>query len=127
MGVFDQAARFAASADPEAAARRVLRETRLPLTFREWFDTRALALPGDRDRTADLVAVLDDPGHPDEPWLLVFEFEARPDADKLGVTLEEAVSLHRNVRHGEQRTGRYKVMTALVYLRGRCPAHILDM
>jgi len=127
VGVFDQAARFAASANPEAMVQRVLRDTRLTFSFNEWFDTRTLSLPGDHDHTADLIAILDDPRHPDQPWLLVFEFESRPNPEKIGATLEETVLLLRNARHGDDRKGRYKVMPALVYLTGTCPVAILDM
>ena len=61
MGVFDQAARFAAQADPEVVPRRLLASSGLMLSFREWLDTRTLPLPGGTDRTADLVAGLIDP------------------------------------------------------------------
>ncbi len=61
MGAFDQAARYAAQADPEAVVRRVLAPAGVPLRFRAWLDTRAIPLPGGPERTADLVAALDDP------------------------------------------------------------------
>ena len=56
MGAFDQAARFAAQASPDAVIRRVLMPTGLTLPFREWLDTRTIPLPGGPKRTADLVA-----------------------------------------------------------------------
>ena len=55
MGAFDQAARFAAQADPHAVVRRVLLPAGLALPFRQWLDTRTIPLPGAPDRTADLV------------------------------------------------------------------------
>src|SRR5213076_743408 len=111
MGVYDQAARFAAQADPEAAVRRVLAPSGAVLPFREWLDTRTLPLPGGPDRTADLVAALDDPAG--QPVLLVFEFQSQHDPDKLDVTLEEAGILRGRVRHGDDRKGKYRVLTAL--------------
>ena len=54
MGVYDQAARWAAQADPQAVMPRVLAETQLPLAFQEWADSRTLSPPGDRDRTTEL-------------------------------------------------------------------------
>jgi hypothetical protein len=125
MGAFDQAARFAAQADPQAVVRRVLVPTGAALPFREWLDTRTIPLPGGPDRTADLVAALDDPtGH---SVLVVFEFQSQHDPDKLDVTLEEAGILRGHARHGADRKGKYKVLTALVYLTGRCPDDVLDM
>jgi hypothetical protein len=58
---------------------------------------------------------------------LLFEFQGRHDPDKLDVTLEEAAILRCRVRHGADRQGKYRVLTALVYLQGRCPEAVLDM
>jgi hypothetical protein len=127
MGVFDQAARYAAQAEPEAAVTRLLSGLGLPLRFREWMDTRTTPRPGDPDRTADRVAALIDESAPDRPWLLVLEFQAQHDPDKLDVTLAEAGQLRIGVRHGEGRRGKYNVLAALVYLRGQCPEGVLDM
>lgn len=125
MGAYDQAARFAAQADPHAVVRRVVEPTGAALRFREWIDTRTIPLPGGPDRTADLVAALDDPGG--GPALLILEFQSQHDPDKLDVTLEEAGILRGHARHGDDRKGRYRVLTALVYLQGRCPGAVLDM
>ena len=46
MGVFDQAARYAAQADPEAVLHRLLLARGVSWRFREWLDTRTLPLPG---------------------------------------------------------------------------------
>jgi hypothetical protein len=125
MGAFDQAARFAAQANPDAVVRRVLAPTGTFLPFREWLETRTIPLPGGPNRTADLVAALDEPTG--QPALLVLEFQSRHDPDKLDVTLEEAGILRGRARHGDDRKGKYKVLTALVYLTGRCPEDVLDM
>src|SRR5688572_14980534 len=87
VNVFDQATRFAARLDAEAVPRRLLAGTGLSLTFRDWYDTRSLPLPGGTDRTADLVPALDDPAAPQRPWLMVIEFQSEHDAEKLEVTL----------------------------------------
>ncbi len=125
MGAFDQAARFAAQADPITVVGRTLAPTGLVLPFREWLDTRTIPLPGGPDRTADLVAALDDPAG--QPVLLILEFQSQHDPDKLDLTLEEAGILRGHARHGDNRKGKYKVLTALVYLTGRCPTDVLDM
>lgn len=127
MGVFDQAARYAAQADPAAVPARLLAGAGRALAFREWLDTRTIPLPGGPDRTADLVAALDDPAAHGAPWLLVLEFQAQADADKLDVTLEEVAILRCRARHGPDRAGKYIVATGLVYLRDRCPVEVLDM
>jgi hypothetical protein len=125
MGVFDQAARFAAQAEPEAPVRRLLAESKVALRFREWLDTRTIPLPGGPERVADLLAALED--EEGKPWLLVFEFQSQLDPDKLDVTLEEAGILRGHARHGTDRKGKYRVLTALIYLQGRCPEAVLEM
>src|SRR5262249_18376096 len=125
MGVYYQAARFATRAEPEAPLPRLQAPTGMALPFPEWVDTRALPPPGGPDRIADLVAALDDPAG--APALLLIEFQSRHDPDKLDVTLEQAGILRCRARHGPDRQGKYRVLTALVYLQGRCPDAVLDM
>ena len=127
MGVFDQAARLAAHGDPDAVTRRILAGTKAVLRFKDWADSRTLATPGGSDRTADFVAVLEDAAAPELPWLLVFEFQSRHDPDKLDVTLEEAARIRIHARHGQDRQGKFRVLTALIYLTGSCPDAALDM
>jgi hypothetical protein len=126
MGVFDQAARFATQADPTAVLERVLAATKTSLRFAEWADTRTLPRPGGGERTADLVAVVAEEAA-GSPWLLVLEFQARHDPDKLDVTLEEVARLRLHGRHGSDRRSKYRVLAGLVYLQGRCPEAVLDM
>lgn len=126
MGVYDQAARFAAKADPCVVPMRLLAGSGLALTFREWLDTRTLPLPGGTERTADVIAALDDPAAPDAPWLLVLEFQSQHDPDKLDVTLEEVAILRSRARSGDEKR-KYKVAVGLIYLRDRCPVDTLDM
>jgi hypothetical protein len=113
MGVFDQATRYAAEAEPEAIVTRLLRGLAVRLRFDQWLDTRTTPRPGDPERTADRVAALVD--------------EALHDPDKLDVTLVEAGQLRLRCRHGDDRQGTYNILTALVYLRGVCPTNVLDM
>ncbi len=127
MGVYDQAARYATLDEPQAVIAQVARIAGLSLRFHQWEESRTTPVPGERDRTADKVAVLHDAAAPERPWLLLAEFQAQHDADKLDVTLTEAARLRFAVRHGEDRRGRYRVLTALVYLRGACPDESLDM
>jgi hypothetical protein len=127
MGVFDQAARYAAQEAAEPVVARLVRGRRESLRFREWVESRTTPLPGERDRTADRVAALLDEAAPEQPWLLLAEFQAEHDPDKLDVTLIEVARLRMEVRHGPNRKSRYKVLAAMIYLRGRCPDAELDM
>lgn len=126
MGVFDQAARYAAQNAAAAVVERLLAGRGTSLQFRDWLDTRTIPLPGRPDRTADMVAALDDVTGT-APWLLVLEFQAQPDPDKLDVTLEEVALLRSRARHGDDRKAKYQVTAALIYLRGSSPEEILDM
>jgi hypothetical protein len=126
MGVYDQGARFVTQADPPAVLGRVLAATRTALRFAGWADTRTLPRPGSGERTADLVAILDEEVN-SNPSLLVLEFQTRHDPDKLDVTLEEVARLRLHARHGQDRQGKYRVLAGFVYLQGRCPEAVLDM
>ena len=124
MGVFDQAARLAVQISPEPVLTRLL-PVGEALHFREWLDTRTLPTPGGIDRTADMVAALDDPSRPELSWLVVLEFESRAEADKIDVTLEEVAALRNRARHREHE-GKYRVTAGIVYLTGQGP-ELLDM
>jgi hypothetical protein len=126
MGVFDQAANYGYRAAPHGVTGHVLKKHRLPYRFHELDETRTTPLPGQRDRTADKVAILEDPKEPAQPWLLLWEFQARHDAEKLDVTFVEADRLRTDFRHGPERKDKYKVLTALVYLTGVCPESELN-
>jgi hypothetical protein len=72
--------------------RRLLAGKGVVLVFRDWLDTRIFPLPGGPERTAAPVAALDDPAATDRPWLLVLEFQARVDPDKLDVRVWKPAS-----------------------------------
>src|SRR5436305_532482 len=103
MGVFDQAANYACRAEPKGVTTRLMHKYRLPFTFRELYETRTTPLPGQRDRTADKVAILQHPDQLAQPWLLLWEFQAAHDPEKLDITLLEAARLRTDFRHGPQR------------------------
>jgi hypothetical protein len=115
MGVFDQAARFAAKLDPPGFYRWALPGTEPSLHFAEWLDTRTLAFPGGADATGDLMGIFDpaDPAEP--PWAVVTEFQAEPDADILQRTLDYAVRLRRERRPGR---GKFRVAALVLNLTG---------
>src|SRR6185437_11557570 len=127
MNDFDHAAAFAAQADPSVVIGRLLAPTRKRLRFRDWFNTRPIPLPGGPKRTADLVALLDDPDASARPALLILELQSLHDPEKLDTTLLEAAVFRAYARHGDDRQGKYRVFCGIVYLRGACPEPILDM
>jgi hypothetical protein len=127
MGMYDQAARWAANTDPNPVVSRLLREQGTPLGFAELKDTRTTPKPGGLDRTADHLFVLADADKPSQPWLLVGEFQAEHDEDKLDTTLVEVAQFRAKMRHGVDGKGKYKVLAGLIYLAGECPLSVLDM
>ncbi len=127
MGVYDQAARWAANTDAQPVVSRLLRDQGTRLRFAELGESRTTPRPGGLDRTADRVFRLSDEGAPAQPWLLVAELQAQHDEGKLDDTLVEVAQLRARARHGEDGKGKYKVLAGLVYLVGECPQGLLDM
>jgi hypothetical protein len=77
MGQFDQTARSIAKLDGAAFLRWALSCCSRPprLTFLGWDDTRRLVVPGEPERTNDLVAQVRDEAHPARQTWLVTEIE----------------------------------------------------
>jgi hypothetical protein len=80
MGMFDQTARQACKLDGPPFFAWLLRQCDPPpaLVFERWDDTRRLALPGDADRTDDVVAVLCRPDAPEQRTWMIVEVETEP-------------------------------------------------
>src|SRR5262249_3352333 len=123
----DQAARFACRAQPVPVGRRLLRKARQRLEVAQFHDTRTAPLPGQKDTTADSVLSLRNLDRPAAPCLVILEFQAQLDEAKLATTLVSVAHMHAEVRHGDDRKGRYQVFAGLVYLRGRAPEVSLEM
>ncbi len=71
--------------------------------------------------------MLADADNPTQPWLLVGEFQAEHDENKLDTTLVEVAQFRARMRHGEDGKGKYKVLAGFIYLAGECPENVLDM
>ena len=127
MNVYDQAARFAAKADPAGFLRWLVPGLPPGLEFRGWLDARTLPFPGEPDRTCDTVAELVDPSEPGARWALATEFQAEPDPEILDRLLEYLARLRRELRHGPGRRGRFRVAAGLVHLTGPPVAEALEM
>jgi len=102
-----------------AVMQRLLRSTMSNLVFVDWFDTRSVPKPGSPERIADLIAILDNPQRPNARWLLVFEFQSKPDRDKIYVMAEQSGMLFGRSRDGEQKNIPWNVHGAYIHLRGR--------
>ncbi len=102
MGMFDQTARQASKIDGGPFFAWVLRrfDPLPPLAFERWDDTRRLTVPGDPDRTNDLVAVLRRTDDPTKIVYLVVEVESEPE------------------RHIFQRVGIYELLLSMEVATG---------
>lgn len=123
MGVYDQAARYAARMCPEAVLPNLLGVGH-PGRQVGWLDTRTVPLPGGAEREADLVAELEGGGG---RLLVVLEFQSGHELEKLDTTLLEVATIRKYARHSDGNAEKYRVLAALVYLRGECPESVLDM
>jgi hypothetical protein len=127
MSDFDQTARAIADLEPQLFLTWLAARAGLTLTFREWYRERAAPRPASPERTADQVAVLDDPAHPEQPWLFLLEWQTRPNERKLDVLLEEAAILRSRAGWGPERDRPYLVFPVLLHLTGRAPEAERDM
>lgn len=127
MGVYDQSARYAATAEPGFLLLRLRPLLGLTLAFRRWFDTRTVPLPGGPDRQADLVAVADQSETEKPAWLLVFEFQAQHDPDKPRVLQLEALVFFCHARDTDRGGTDLLPLPVLVYLVGRCPQRTVSV
>ena len=127
MGVFDQAGRFAATAEPGFEVGRLGPVTGLALAFRGWLPTRGLPLPGGPDRDADLVAIGDVADNSGRPWLLIFEVQAQHDPDKHKVLQLEAMVFLNYAKDTDRDGGEFRPLPVFVYLRGECPQAVVEV
>jgi hypothetical protein len=117
--VFDKASRFAARRlDPEGFVSWLLNLPPGGFAFRGWLDTRAVPLPGDRDRTGDCVARIERPTGDQPPWALAVEFQTAPDPEMFGRLVDYLSVLWRHLRPDAERGSRFQVGAAVVNLTG---------
>jgi hypothetical protein len=113
---YDQAARYAAKLDPPGFLRWVLRMA--ALVFHRWLDTRRLPFPGEKDRTCDTVACLEDPAIPGELWAVPAEFSIEPRGELFGRLLVYLGQLWEEERPTSERGSRYMVGAIVINLTG---------
>lgn len=127
VNVYDQSGRLALHHDPNPVVRHLTRKVTQSLSpeeaeqwqirFVRWADTRTVALPGEGDRTADRVSIME---------LLstlaislwIWEIQTKYDAEKFFVLFEEAGRLLARYATGPNRPN---VLPVLIQLKGDCP------
>jgi hypothetical protein len=75
---FDKACRYLAKRQPQGFFAWMLSGHEQALAFEKWEDTRRLPFPGEPDRTCDTVARFRNLTDPERPWIMVVEFQSRP-------------------------------------------------
>ena len=120
MGLYDQSARYAATAEPGFVLVRLRPILGLTLTFRCWFDTKAVPLPGGSGRQPDLVAIADEVDAERLAWLLIFEVQSQHDPNKRKVVQLEAMTYLCYAKDPDRGTDLLP-MPVFVYLAGLCP------
>src|SRR5262245_50433434 len=121
MKIFDQAGWIATTTEPGFVLLRLRPETGLDLTFRAWFQDRAIQLPGGAERQPDLLAIADERGAGGPAWLLIFELQSAHDEEKPRVALHEATTFLLYAKDKERGGGPLRSLPVFVYLRGNCP------
>jgi hypothetical protein len=127
MNDFDQAARYAAKTDPAGFLRWLLPDLDPRLAFRGWLDTRRLPFPGERDRTCDTVADLEDTGGAGRRWAVVVEFQSEPQALMLHRLLDYLSRLNLELQSGAKPGEAHHVAGALLNLTGPVQPDTVDM
>jgi hypothetical protein len=91
QNLYDQACRYLVRIDPVGFIAWLLHLDRSEFAFQGWLDTRAIAYPGESDRTGDMVANLANLREHGLPWALLLEFQS------IGLIM---LALHRSLRIG---------------------------
>jgi hypothetical protein len=119
QNLYDQACRYLVMLDPMGFFCWLLNLQRSEFAFQGWLDTRAIAYPGESDRTSDLVAHLVNFREHGRPWALPLEFQIVPDTDMFSRALSQIAAIWKYVRPGLERGSRFFVGAAVVNLTGR--------
>jgi hypothetical protein len=118
MNDFDQAARYAAKANPPGFLRWLLPGLDPRLVFRGWFDMRRLPFPGERDRTCDTIAEFEDTAAPGRRWAWVVEFQSESQAIMLHRLLDYLARLNLELQSAAESRGVFGVAGGLLNLSG---------
>jgi hypothetical protein len=119
QNLYNQASRYLVMLDPAGFVSWLLGLHRSQFAFQGWLDTRAIAYPGESDRTSDLVAHLVNFLEHGRPWAISLEFQIVPDTEMFSRALSQIAAIWKYVRPDNERGSRFFVGAAVVNLTGR--------
>ena len=128
MGRFDTTARRTAKREPIGFFRWVMPRLDASLTFVGWLDARTTPHPPEGELTCDALAEFAIAGRPEEPWIIVTEFQTEPREDDLGSASPSMFSAFAASRGpASDRRLKYRVGGLMLNLTGPAQSDQLDM
>lgn len=127
MGVYDHTARRAAKREPAGFFRWLLPRLDPAFEFAGWLDTRTAPTPPESELTCDILAEFRARDRPEEPWVVVIEFQTEPRSDDLERALEYALRFRRERRPIWDPQLKYLVGGVLLNLTGPRQTDALSM
>jgi len=127
MSPYDQATRYLIRRAPLAFFPWVVSRLLPAWRFLRFLEPNTIAFPGEPERVCDTVAELARGGRARERLLADVEAQAAPHPDMLERLGEYAYRLRRELRHGRNRKGKYRVLSVPLNLTGKRQAAELDM
>jgi len=125
MGVYDVTAWRTAKREPVGFFRWVLPRLDPALTFAGWLDARTVPTAPDTELTCDALAEFVAAARPEEPWMIVAEFQTEPRSDDLERVIEYAMRFRRERRPQSDPRLKYMVGAVLLNLTGpQQPDHL---
>jgi hypothetical protein len=118
MGMFDVTARRTAKRGPVDFFRWTLPRLDPALAFAGWLDARTAPLSPETELTCDALAEFAFAGRPEEPWILVTEFQTEPRNDDLERVSEYMLRFRRERRPRSDPRLKYMVGGLLLNLTG---------
>src|SRR3954452_14030830 len=98
MGMFDLTARRTAKREPTGFFRWTLPALDPEFAFVGWLDARTVPPPPETELTCDALAEFAAAERPEEPWIIVVEFQTEPRTDDLERVLEYVLCFRRERR-----------------------------
>src|SRR5438552_3626658 len=118
MGVYDLTARRTAKREPVGFFHWALARLDPALGFVGWLDARTAPKPPEGELTCDTLAEFAAADRPQEPWIMVTEFETEPGNDDLERVLEYMLRFRRERRPPSHPRLKYLVGGVLLNLTG---------
>jgi hypothetical protein len=118
MGRFDTTARRAAKREPLGFFRWTLPRLDPAVVFAGWLDARTVPPREESELTCDALAAFRAADRPEEPWIVVAEFQTEPRHDDLERLIEYALRFRRERRPTSDPRLKYLVGGLLLNLTG---------